>query len=135
MTDHYCTLEEWHSLILDCRGSGMTDAEWCRLNGISKNALYSALKRLRKKAVELPPPSKGIPFHNLTSSVSQDVVKVTPIPDMLSTSDPLKEQASHKTFTDTHTIQIHLGTLEISMTNDADPALVAETLKLLRGVL
>ena len=40
-----------------------------------------------------------------------------------------------QTFTDTHTIQIHLGTLEISMTNDADPALVAETLKLLQDAL
>ena len=57
------------------------------------------------------------------------LLKITPIPDMLSTSNPLKEQVSHKTFTDTHTIRIHLGTLEISMTNDADPALVAETLK------
>ena len=135
MTDHYRTLEEWQSLILECRSSGMTDAEWCRLNGIAKNAFYSALKRLRKKAVELPAPSKGISFHDLTASVPQDVVKVTPVPDMPSISSVPKDPVRSELPADTHTIQIHLGSLEISMTNDADPALVAETLKLLRGVL
>lgn len=135
MTDHYRTLEEWQSLILECRSSGMTDAEWCRINGIAKNAFYSALKRLRKKAVELPAPTKGIPFHDLTAPVTQDVVKVTPVPDMSPTSSVPKNPVRSELSADTHTIQIHLGSLEISMTNDADPALVAETLKLLRGVL
>ncbi len=135
MTDHYRTLEEWQSLILECRSSGMTDAEWCRINGIAKNAFYSALKRLRKKAVELPAPTKGIPFHDLTAPVTQDVVKVTPVPDMSPTSSVPKDPVRSELSADTHTIQIHLGSLEISMTNDADPALVAETLKLLRGVL
>ena len=135
MTDHYRTLEEWQSLILECRSSGMTDAEWCRINGIAKNAFYSALKRLRKKAVGLPAPTKGIPFHDLTAPVTQDVVKVTPIPDMSPTSSVPKDPVRSELSADTHTIQIHLGSLEISMTNDADPALVAETLKLLRGVL
>ena len=51
MTDHYRTLEEWQPLILECRSSGMTDAEWCRINGIAKNAFYSALKRLRKEVL------------------------------------------------------------------------------------
>ena len=135
MTDHYRTLEEWQSLILECRSSGMTDAEWCRINGIAKNAFYSALKRLRKKAVELPAPTKGIPFHDLTAPVTQDVVKVIPVPDMSPTSSVPKDPVRSELSADTHTIQIHLGSLEISMTNDADPALVAETLKLLRGVL
>ena len=135
MTDHYRTLEEWQSLILECRSRGMTDAEWCRINGIAKNAFYSALKRLRKKAVELPAPSKGIPFHDLTAPIPQDVVKVTPVPDMSPTSSVPKDPVRSELSADTHTIQIHLGSLEISMTNDADPALVAETLKLLRGVL
>ena len=135
MTDHYRTLEEWQSLILECRSSGMTDAEWCRINGIAKNAFYSALKRLLKKAVELPAPTKGIPFHDLTAPVTQDVVKVTPVPDMSPTSSVPKDPVRSELSADTHTIQIHLGSLEISMTNDADPALVAETLKLLRGVL
>ena len=136
MTDHYRTLNEWQSLILECRSNGMTDAEWCRLNGIPKNALYSALKRLRKKAVELPAPTKGIPFHDLTAPVTQDVVKVTPVPDMPSTTSNAPKAPVRSELSDNkHTIQINLGSLEISMTNDADPALVAETLKLLRGVL
>jgi hypothetical protein len=113
----------------------MTDAEWCRINGIAKNAFYSALKRLRKKAVELPTPTKGIPFHDLIAPVPQDVVKVTPVPDMSTISSVPRDPVRSELSADTHTIQIHLGSLEISMTNDADPALVAETIKLLRGVL
>ena len=27
MTDHYRTLNEWQSIILECRSSGMTDAD------------------------------------------------------------------------------------------------------------
>ena len=62
-------------------------------------------------------------------------MKVTPVPDMSPTSSVPKDPVRSELSADTHTIQIHLGSLEISMTNDADPALVAETLKLLRGVL
>ena len=81
MTDHYRSLDDWYSLILECRGSGMTDAEWCRINGISRDAFYSALKRLRKKPVEIPPSSRGVIVHDLTKPSAQDVVKVPTISD------------------------------------------------------
>jgi len=39
----YRTLDEWFALIQECRKSGMTDAQWCLANGISRHTLNKAI--------------------------------------------------------------------------------------------
>jgi len=38
------TLDEWRTLIMKARQSGLSDAEWCRRNDISRNTFNSAIK-------------------------------------------------------------------------------------------
>lgn len=51
------TDNEWYALIQACRNSGLSDKDWCEQQNISTNSFYSAIKRLRRKACDLPKPS------------------------------------------------------------------------------
>ena len=123
------TNEEWLSLIQQCRKSGMTDAQWCLVNGISRHTFYNAVKRLRKCSYEIPP-RRPRDIYDLTSS-KQDVVKVDIIPDVLPSKETLPEMAPH--FDNSHMIEITFGDIHISPCNGADPVLVSKTLSLLRS--
>lgn len=46
---------EWLSLIEECRSSGLSDSAWCRRNAIPTSSFYTAVKRLRNKACNVPP--------------------------------------------------------------------------------
>ena len=123
------TNEEWLSLIQQCRKSGMTDAQWCLNNGISRHTFYNAVKRLRKCSYEVPS-RRPRDIYDLTSA-KQDVVKVDIIPDVLPPKEALPEMAPH--FDNSHMIEIRIGDVHISLSNGADPVLVSSTLSLLRS--
>ena len=46
--------DEWLQLIQECRRSGLTDRTWCEQHGILVSSFYNAVKRLRKKACDIP---------------------------------------------------------------------------------
>ena len=124
----YRTKDEWFSLIQEARKSGMTDAQWCRVNGISRNAFNSALKRLRKCSFAIP--TKSHDTYDLTVS-RQDVVRVDIVPDVLPSKEPVPKTELH--LDNSHMIEITFGDVHISLSNDADPVLVSKTLSLLRS--
>ena len=41
-------LEEWKSMVKECRSSGQTVVKWCKDNGIKVQTYYSRLKRLQE---------------------------------------------------------------------------------------
>ena len=121
--------EEWFSLIQQCRKSGMTDAQWCLANGISRHTFNNAIKRLRKCSYAIPSRSPR-DIYDLTSP-KQDVVKVDIVLDVLPPKETLPEVAPH--FDNSHMIEITFGDIHISLCNGADPVLVSKTLSLLRS--
>ncbi len=123
------TKEEWFSLIQQCRRSGMTDAQWCLANGISRHTFNNAIKRLRKCSYAIPSRSPR-DIYDLTSS-EQDVVKVDIVPDVPLPREAFPEVASH--IDNSHMIEITFGDIHISFCNGADPVLVSKTLSLLRS--
>ena len=125
----YRSKEEWFSLIQQCRQSGMTDAQWCLANGISRHTFNNAIKRLRKCAYAIPSRSPR-DVYDLTSSV-QDVVKVDIVPDVPLPKEIVPEAAPH--LDNSHMIEITFGDIHISLSNGADPVLVSKTLSLLRS--
>ena len=125
----YRSKEEWFSLIQQCRKSGMTDAQWCLANGISRHTFNNAIKRLRKCAYAIPSRSPR-DVYDLTSSV-QDVVKVDIVPDVPLPKEIVPEAAPH--LDNSHMIEITFGDIHISLCNGADPVLVSKTLSLLRS--
>lgn len=124
----YRTKDEWFAIIQEARKSGMTDAQWCSANGISRNSFNTALKRLRKCSFAIP--NKSRDTYDLTVS-KQDVVKIDIVPDVM----PLKEAApkAELLLDNSHMIEITFGDVHISLSNNADPVLVAKTITLLRS--
>ena len=123
------TKEEWFSLIQQCRKSGMTDAQWCLANGISRYTFNNAIKRLRKCAYAIPSRSPR-DIYDLISS-KQDVVKVDIVSDDPLPGEMLPQVPSH--LDNSHMIEITFGDIHISLSNGADPVLVSKTLSLLRS--
>ena len=121
--------EEWYNLIMNCRKSGMSDAQFCRANGIATSTLSCAIKRLRAKSYGIPG-HRDDDIHDLTTS-KQDVVKVDIIPDIQPPRELIPEVAPH--IDNSHMIEISLGDVHISLCNGADPDLVARTLSALRS--
>ncbi|MQN01008.1 MAG: transposase [bacterium LCO1.1] len=75
-------------LINECRRSGLTDAEWCRQNGIKPGTFYMWVSRCRKNSAAeklIRPRSEEI----RPEPVVQEVVPVSIVPD-----DPSDEHTS-----------------------------------------
>ena len=130
----YRNLDEWYRLITECRQSGMTDEQWCTLNGIKRYTFYSAIKRLRQKAYATPKPERFShdDIHDITCQ-GQDVVKVDIVSDIQPPVEPnVPVVASH--IDNSHTIEIKLGRASICLSNDADPVLLAKAIKIIGGL-
>ena len=126
---HYRTKDEWFKLVQECRKSGMTDAQWCLANGISRHTLNKAITRLRKRSYAIPS-QKPHDIYDLTSP-SQDVVKVDIVPDVQPSGEMIPKTVQH--IDNSHMIEITFGDIHISLSNGADPVLVSKTLSLLRS--
>ena len=129
---NYRTLSEWQALITEARSSGMTDSQWCLANGISRNTFNNAIKRLRKKACDLPTSSRKRPndIHDLTT-LKQEVVQVDIVPDVQCPKEMIPKDNSF--LDNSHMIEISFGDIKVSLCNGADPVLVSKTLSLLRS--
>lgn len=59
--------EQWKSIIMECRSSGMTVTAWCKANGICEQTYYRNLKKLRTEMLESFPVSaeKPVAFKKL----------------------------------------------------------------------
>lgn len=114
--------------INECRQSGMTDADWCRENGIAVSTFYNWVSRCRKAtADQILPPNYG---HLEDPRPRQDVVPIDLVPDSFS-----EQHASSKmqeTYLDnSHTIEIAVKDITIRIRNDAEPALLTRTFQIL----
>lgn len=49
------SLEQWKSVITECRSSGMPIKKWCKANGVCEQTYYRKLKLLRQKEIEKMP--------------------------------------------------------------------------------
>lgn len=118
-------MKEQFRLINECRQSGMTDADWCRENGIAVSTFYNWVSRCRKVAADqIPVPNYG---HLEIPQLKPDVVPIDIIPDHSS-----KQQTSPDRL---HTIEVILKDVRVRISNDADPQLLARTLHLIRETL
>jgi hypothetical protein len=119
---------EWYDLIMDCRKSGLSDAQWCKANDIATSTFSYAIKRLREKSYGIPERIDD-DIHDLTQP-KQDVVKVDIVPDVQPPVEYIPEVAPH--IDNSHMIEIEIGGAKISLCNGADPELVSKTLMTLR---
>lgn len=112
-------------LINECRASGLSDAEWCRQNGIVVSTFYNWIKRCRCAAADqVPAPTYG---HITEVQQQPDIVPVSIVPDNVERQCPTA--STH--LDNSHTIEICMDSLQIRFTNEADPVLLSRTLRIL----
>lgn len=119
--------DQWMELIIQCRQSGLSDAAWCRQQGIPASSFYNAVSRLRKKACSIPEPSGERPGRiiDLTSGLP-DVVPIHIEPEMSPEADEVPvgiHPAAH--LDNPHSIEILIGKSCVRISNGTDPALLS----------
>ena len=127
-------MSEQLKLINQCRQSGLTDADWCRENGIAPSTFYNWVSRCRKAASDqIQEHSYG---HLESPRSKQEVVPVEIVPK------PKPEPVTTSAFTqhelnldNSHTIEIAIKDLKIRITNETDPILLSRTLHMLQEFL
>ena len=74
---------EQFQLILECRQSGLTDAQWCRENNIRPSTFYNWVSRMREGDYVIPESRAG----ECSSPNQQDVVRLDIFQDFQKTNE------------------------------------------------
>ena len=124
-------MSEQLKLINQCRQSGLTDADWCRENGIAPSTFYNWVSRCRKAAADqVQEPSYG---HLESPHPRQEVVPIEIIPESKPEHLTTSAFKQHDLNLDnSHTIEISIKDLKIRITNETDPILLSRTLHMIR---
>lgn len=121
--------QDWLQLIQECRTSGLSDKAWCETNNIAPSTFYNAIARLRRKSFDIPAPavSKSPYIMDLTSK--QEVVQIDICPDTAVTV-PNEKTGAH--LDNSHTIELQANDFRLKISNDADPILLEQVLRMVR---
>ena len=131
------TVGERLQLIKDWQLSGLTLSEWCRRNGIHKNTFSNWIHRFRKQGLLETP--AVIPEPIIRDPVSQDIVKIEVARNSGSAaSGIISETAANfpeSPFSDSQgpVMEITLDSVQIKVSNQVNPQLPAEAIRLLGG--
>ncbi len=116
-------------LINECRQSGMTDADWCRENGIAVSTFYNWVSRCRKAAADqIPAANYG---HPEVPRPKQDVVPIDIVPDYIP-EQHTASQMQNPYLDNSHTIEVAVKDITVRISNGADPVLLTRTFRLLQ---
>jgi hypothetical protein len=109
----------------------MTDAHWCRENGIAVSTFYNWVRRCRKTAAgQIPAPNYG---HCEFPRSKQDVVSIDIVSDHLP-EQHIASQVHQTNLDNSHTIEVSMNDVTIRISNDADPVLLTRILRLIREI-
>ena len=143
------TPEEQLRLITECRQSGLTDHEWCQQHGIKDATFYAWIHRLKQSGeIDIP---AVIPRVMQRKTEQHDIVKIElegdrkQIPDDPEESGSsalipelaqkaLQEQPSPYVGAGRPVMEVAINDIQLRVTNEVNPKLLAETILLLRGM-
>ena len=121
--------DEQFNLIMECRGSGLSDYQWCMANDILPGTFYMWISRLRKAGYTIPDSTarqKAIP-------VIQEVVKL-PVVDSETEEDMIVMQnANDPTTAPRAAVEIELDGMTIRILNNADTEMIRSVLQIVGG--
>ena len=131
------TADEQYRLIMECRSSGLSDFQWCNEHGIKPGTFYNwvKIKRLRKKTCYDIPPATDRGGYK--PSEQQDVVKLEIVDQPVLHEETPLLLSPLPDHTETNfmvaTAEIRLGSALIRISNDIDPALLAQIIRSVGG--
>ena len=132
--------DEQLRLITECRQSGLTDYEWCQQHNIKISTFYAWVHRLKQSGeIDIP---AVIPTVVRKEPEQPDIVKIkiegekriatTPKP-ALTPETPAETLPSMQTQPGYPVMEVIIRDVHLRVTNDVNPVLLAETIRLLRG--
>lgn len=145
--------DEQFRMIMECRSSGLTDAQWCKQHDIKPGTFYNWVAKCRKRGIANIPASTG----KQMAAVKQEIVKVEiappaavpqehiievePILDSVQASVPTScpTPAVASTMTpcqpNDRTLEVQLGECFIRIPNGTDPVLAELVIRLTGGMV
>lgn len=115
---------EQYRLIMECRQSGLSDHQWCLEHNIKPGTFYNWIKRLKQKGVtDIPAPAGRDGYQ---PSPKQEVVRID-----FQQQPVISTKHSDKMH---HTMELSVDGAFIRITNEVDPKLLLQTLRILRGL-
>ena len=104
--------QQWLALFQECRTSGMTDKDWCEMNGISASSFYNKISKLRKKNYDILTVAK---------TPSRSMQEVVPLEIVDEPQDSLTKHHSDQCYKAEFvpTVVIHTNELTIELSNGA----------------
>ena len=126
--------DEWFQLIQECRSSGLSDRTWCEQHGILVTSFYNVVKRLRKRACDIPQASNRRTYAlNLTSANKQEVVQIDICADPYPKAVPsAKQMCSAPHLDNSYTIELMMNNISLKVSNSADLFLLQQIIRMLR---
>jgi transposase-like protein len=140
---HRRSIEEQLQLIAECRASDLTNAEWCRREGIRPDTYYTWIERLQARG--LLEKAASVPQRVVRDPYVPDIVKVEV--NQPTNTNPLQQQVAlptPSTAIDSEAkficqnkavMEISIGGITIKVTNLANPRLLTEALRAIGGAL
>ncbi len=134
------TKEERLRLIKECQQSGLTINEWCRRNGIQRNTFHTWMTRARKKGLIETPAT--VPTVIAAEASHPDIVKVSlanETENVVSSTMALERESDCKQYSEYQSssksavMELMIGSIGIKVTNQVNPQLLAETIRLIGG--
>lgn len=136
---HQVRLAEWSQRIIDRKNSGLTIAQWCNLNGFSKDSYHYWQKRVRAAALE----SAGVGIEPSSPSNSNTLSVPSGLPlSFVELPQPSVSKAFENPYTTRKyvsaetrpaAVTIHRGTTVIELTNDAGERLLSFVSEVIRN--
>lgn len=132
--------EEQLRLITECHRSGLTDYEWCQQHDIKASTFYTWVHRLKQSGeIDIP---AVIPKVVRKEADQPDIVKikikgerqiVTAPKPALTPEPPAGTLPAMQTQPGYPVMEVIIRDAHLRVTNDVNPALLAETIRLLRS--
>lgn len=114
----------WFDRIIECRSSGLCDAQWCRENNIKSPTFYYWVKKLRIERSSKQPEATALSLRK-----EQEIIPIQITEDVYPTpsfSSPKKEQRNNSA------IAIEMDSFTIHIQNSASPLVIQATLQALK---
>ena len=121
--------EEQHRLIIECKSSGLSDYQWCQLNGIKPGTFYSWVRRFRKEGY--PEFQSSEPVAAPVAASKQEVVRL----EFGASTEAAPSTNAIITKTEgpiQPVLEVFIGAARLRISNDISTELLKQTLLLTR---
>lgn len=117
-------------LIMECRQSGLSDYQWCRLHDINPGTFYNWVSKLRKRGYTFPDSLSK----STSAAVTQEVVRMDLVKQEVSTP-AIEQNACPLPLNDDPAVAAELvaGNVTLRLFNGADQSLIQCAMQYLGG--